>query len=394
MIDKDFYKLKGLRDKSKDSNTHKAVYFSKNSKIDIPFQSLKDFKDKENTKDEDKIILNEFINGFENNKKKFTLTPQETFYCSKISDIEKKIEYLIYRYKFRTYPENKILTNFPIHVLFEPTSICNLRCIMCYQSDKSFTGDNVKLNSNKKMMGHMSLDLFKISIDECDQEGAKAISIGSRGEPMLNVKFNDMLDYLSTKKNFFDVKINTNGSALNEKNCNKILDSNVNIIVISSDGENKDLYEKIRINGNFDKLLKNVELLMNIREKNYKNSKLEIRISGVYFHKDQNSEKFFKFWKDRVDNVSFVKAQNRFDTYNNDVLEKNNHCDFLWEKLYIWWDGIVNPCDEDYKSLLSPGNVKFQSIKDIWNGNSLNNLRSLHIQNQRKKINPCNRCGV
>lgn len=394
MSDKNFYKLKGLKDKSEDSSTHKAVYFTENSEINIPYQNFRDFRDKKSTKNEDRIILDKYIDGFKNDEKNFTLTPQETFYCSKIIDIEKKIKYLIYRYKFKTYPENKILTDFPIHVLFEPTSICNLRCVMCYQSDKTFTGDKVKLNSNKEMMGHMSLDLFKKSIDECDREGAKAISIGSRGEPMLNVKFNDMLDHLSTKKNFFDIKINTNGSALNEKNCNKILDSSTNIIVISCDGENKDLYEKIRINGNFDKLLKNVDLLTNIREKNYKNSKLEIRISGVYFHEEQDSEKFYKFWNDRVDNVSFVKAQNRWDTYNNDILEKNNHCDFLWEKLYVWWDGVTNPCDEDYKSLLSPGNAKLQSIKEIWNGESFNKLRKLHVENQRNKINPCNRCGV
>ncbi len=394
MSNNNFYKIVGKKDKSKISSTHKAVYFSGDSEILIPLNELKNYEKKKYLKNEDKKILNIFIEGVGEENKSFSLTPQESFYCSKINDIQKKIEYLIYRYKFKNYPENKILTEFPIHVLLEPTSVCNLRCVMCYQADKTFTGDNIKLNSNKAMMGHMSLDLFKKAIDECDKEGAPAISLGSRGEPMLNSKFNDMLDYISTKKNFLEIKINSNGSALNEKNCNKILESNANILVISCDGENKKLYEKIRINGNFDRLLKNIELLTAIREKNYKKSKLEIRISGVYFHKEQNSEKFYDFWNKKVDVVSFVKVQNRWDTYNNDILEKNNHCDFLWEKLYVWWNGVTNPCDEDYKSLLSPGNIKNETIKNIWQGKSLNNLRKLHIGDKRNTVNPCNRCGV
>ena len=32
---------------------------------------------------------------------------------------------------------------------------------MCYQMDNKFTGDDVKKNSNKQLMGKMSLELFK-----------------------------------------------------------------------------------------------------------------------------------------------------------------------------------------------------------------------------------------
>ena len=45
--------------------------------------------------------------------------------------------------------------------------------------------------------------------------------------------------------------------------------------------------------------------------------------------------------------------------------------------MYIWFDGKVNPCDADYKSYLSYGNVKEESIKKIWNNRKINELRSL-----------------
>ena len=114
---------------------------------------------------------------------------------------------------------------------------------------------------------------------------------------------------------------------------------------------------------------------------------------------DEKSKKkhdqFLNFWKDKVDVISYVKAQQRWDTYNNKtVKQKNNACDFLWEKLYVWWDGKTNPCDEDYKSVLSPGNVKYETIKNIWKSDKLQNLRRLHLEKKRTTVLPCDRCGV
>ena len=63
------------------------------------------------------------------------------------------LDYLIYRYKFQLYPKKRIVSKFPIYILIEPTSVCNLRCTMCFQVDKTFT--------KKKYMGFMDLNLYK-----------------------------------------------------------------------------------------------------------------------------------------------------------------------------------------------------------------------------------------
>ena len=62
--------------------------------------------------------------------------------------------------------------------------------------------------------------------------------------------------------------------------------------------------------------------------------------------------------------------------------------------MYIWFDGKVNPCDSDYKSYLSYGNFKDGSIKKIWNNNIIQKLRNDHLKEKRRKIVPCDRCGV
>ena len=42
-------------------------------------------------------------------------------------------------------------------------------------------------------------------------------------------------------------------------------------------------------------------------------------------------------------------------------------CSDLWRRMFVWFDGKVNPCDYDYKSLLSNWNAHALSISEIWN---------------------------
>ena len=61
--------------------------------------------------------------------------------------------------------------------------------------------------------------------------------------------------------------------------------------------------------------------------------------------------------------------------------------------MYVWFDGKVNPCDADYKSYLSYGNVNEFSIKELWNNKIIKNTRDMHLTKQRCDIDPCNKCG-
>ena len=96
------------------------------------------------------------------------------------------------------FPKKKIVYNFPIYLLIEPVSACNLRCIMCFQVDESFS-------KNQDYMGNMDFDLFKKIVDDAQDIGIQALTLTGRGEPTLHPKFGDMLDYCKGK--FFDLKI-------------------------------------------------------------------------------------------------------------------------------------------------------------------------------------------
>jgi sulfatase maturation enzyme AslB (radical SAM superfamily) len=313
-------------------------------------------------------------------------SPQETTYLGKVGDHKTAVRYIVFRYKFRVFPRNKITPEFPIYVLIEPVSACNLECPFCFQVDKSFT--------RKPYMGFMDMDLFVRIVDECEANGTGAITIASRGEPTLHPRLPEMLDYLKGK--FFEIKLNTNGTRLTEELCHAILRNEVNDFVLSIDTEQKELFEVMRKNAKFDEVFENVKLLNRIRNEHYSNSNTVVRVSGVHFFPEQDHKRFAEFWGKMVDEVTINPAEERWDTYNNprhpDI---STPCTNIWERFYVWFDGTCNPCDVDYKSELSPGVVSADvSIKSIWHSANLQKLKRIHLSGERSSVLPCDRCGV
>lgn len=335
-------------------------------------------------KDEDKTILKNILSDF--NKGNFSLlSPQEVHFLSN-NPHSIWCEYFIFRYKFKNYPEKQIVYDFPIYLLIEPVSACNLRCVMCFQMDDTFT-------KNQNYMGQMDIDLFKKIIDEAYIGGTKAITLASRGEPTLHPKLGEMLEYCSNK--FFELKLNTNATRLNEKLIHQILKSGITDLVFSIDSYAKEEYESIRVRGVFEDVLNNIKKFKEIKEKSYPNSKCATRVSGVKINDQQDPIKFKEFWEQYVDHVVMVEMEQKWDTYNNSTdIGGKNPCYYLWQEMDIWFDGICNPCDIDYKSELAVGSIKNNTIKEIWHGEKYVKLRAAHQNLQRNSCYPCDRCPI
>ena len=339
-----------------------------------------------NLNDNDKEIINKILNSYKKNEKfiqgDFILSKHE---INEFNEQENKniLRYLIYRYKYNIFPIIKKVEDYPPNIQIEITSICNLRCIMCYQSDKTFS------NKSKGFMGHMKFDLFKKIIDEIEGK-IEGVTFASRGEPTLYKNLDKCLQYCEGK--FLGLKLNTNATMLNEKLIHNLLSSDLQTLVLSIDEKDKENYEKIRVNAKFHKIMKNLEKLANIKQKSYKKSKIKIRISGVKINNSQNIEEMNNFYRKFADEVALVNYNPWQSAYDNPINDVKDPCSDLFRRLFVWWDGKVNPCDYDYKSTLSKWNAKSLSIKEIWNSEYYNNLRNLHLNQKRNQINPCNRC--
>ncbi|MDC3175538.1 radical SAM protein, partial [Candidatus Pelagibacter sp.] len=349
-------------------SNEKILYFLKEivqsninkEKLEIIYKILENYE---------KIITNKYQDV------DFSFNDYDKLEISKIGENIYDLErYFVYRYKYKTYPVRRTIEEYPPCVQIEPSSICNFRCIMCYQKDKSFS------DKKNNYMGFMKYELFKKIIDEINGK-VEAITFASRGEPTLHKEFIKFLEYCRDK--FIAIKINTNLSTLTEKLARAFFENKIQTIVISADDADKDNYEKIRVKGKFEKLLANIDLLNKIK-KDYPESKTIIRVSGVKINKNQNIEKMKKLYGEFADSVAFVNYLPWESSYENEKNEIEDPCSDLWKRMFIWYDGKMNPCDYDYKSLLSKSNANDTLIKDYWNSAHYNFIRSQHNAGKRE----------
>jgi radical SAM protein with 4Fe4S-binding SPASM domain len=333
-----------------------------------------------------KLALGEIFDEIKLDKKKlpFTLHSFNIAEIDKLRD-EEIPRFLIYRYRYETFPQRFKLDDFPPCLQIEPASICNYRCLFCYQIDGEFT------KKDNGMMGTMSFDLFKQIIDQAEGR-CEAITLASRGEPLICPDFEPMIKYASGK--FLALKINTNAWFLDEKLCYAILEAGVNTVVFSADASSEPAYSRLRVNGKLGKVYANIKKFRDVREKYFPESRVITRVSGVKVPSADSLEDMEKFWGELVDQVAFVNYNPWENSYEKPINSIDFPCSDLWRRMFVWWDGTVNPCDSDYKSKLKIGSVSENSISRLWNSESYSRLRSAHLEQKRGECSPCNKCVV
>ena len=154
-----------------------------------------------------------------------------------------------------------ILKSIPRQLTVLLTNRCNLRCIMCNPHNK----ENI---------------YYELSNENCE-ELLNIIPYLDRlilqgGEVLLYGNFYKIIKKASEYN--ICVEIVTNGLLLNEKILNILTNMN-SVLTISIDGFNKKTYEKIRVGGNFDKLIYNLKILSKIKKE--KSNKMMLRLQMV-----------------------------------------------------------------------------------------------------------------
>jgi radical SAM protein with 4Fe4S-binding SPASM domain len=292
---------------------------------------------------------------------------------------------MYYRYRYEVYPQRRLLDDFPPCLQIEPSAHCNYRCVFCYQTDPAFSG------KGSSHMRFMSLDLFKRVVDQAEGQ-VEAVTLASRGEPFMCPSIKEMLGYIGGK--FLALKMNTNASLLDEAKCHAILQADVKLLVFSADAASEPAYGQLRVRGKLDKVLKNVRMFQEIRAKHYPQSRMLTRVSGVKVPGTPDLDQMEGFWGELADQVAFVNYNPWDSTYERPINELVEPCSELWLRMFVWADGRVNPCENDYKSTLSVGNAATAGLSELWRGPAYTALREKHLAGLRGECSPCQRCPV
>jgi radical SAM protein with 4Fe4S-binding SPASM domain len=71
---------------------------------------------------------------------------------------------------------------------------------------------------------------------------------------------------------------------------------------------------------------------------------------------------------------------------------RTRRCTQLWERMAVFWNGDVPFCGEDMDGKYLIGNLRDQSIEEIWLGDKLNRFKRIHKEGEFGKIPICKYC--
>lgn len=285
---------------------------------------------------------------------------------------------------FLSYKSRKtFLNSLPIRLWIEISSICNLKCVMCL--NRVLPGDQ---------KGLMDFGLFRRIIDEA-KHYVYDVYLHHRGEPLIHPEFPKMIEYAREKG--LRVKFHTNATVMNPELSLKILEAGPDLVSFSVDGFTREVYEKIRAGADFDETVNNIACFLKLkREKGFSRPYTiveEIEFPEVSASPREDRKKFTEYFKKLgLDEIIFKKLYN-WAGYLGEPGGKRTYtmCTFLWYSCTIFWDGTVSPCPQDYYGKIKLGNIKENSLRDIWNGREYVFLRKQMLGDVEKLI-PCNKC--
>lgn len=264
-------------------------------------------------------------------------------------------------------------TFFPDRVYIESTNYCNLKCIMCP------TGIGVI----KRPKGYMDMGLYRSIIDEIGPLTNSAV-LHSWGEPMMHPELFEMIRY--GKRAGMQMETSTNITLLNEERAREVLDAELDVLYLALDGTTKETYERVRVNAKWDKVLRNIDTLLDLKMKRGSSTRVVMQIIAMNETRaeveafverwnrpevDQVNVKHLDTWGDQVDAISAHRIDGNHGTM------KRVPCPNLWYHGYIFWDGSLTSCERDYDIRTPLGNVKDGVLK-AWHGPEMQQLRRMH----------------
>ncbi len=243
-------------------------------------------------------------------------------------------------------------------VEFSITDLCNRRCVFCPRYDPAVYPNNDD---------EMSAELYeKIVSDLASLEWAGGIAFSGFGEPLLH---RDLLSLVRLTKRYLPesiLDIVTNGDKLSVPFSRELYEAGLDVLKVSLyDGPHQiPVYEGMRAE-------------LGVDPKRF-----------IIRHRFDKSENYGLILSNRAGMALFPELPLK-------PLKEplKQECHFPFYKLMIDYDGRVLLCSHDWGKRLIAGDLKTQSVAEVWGSKTMSFVRK-RLQHKDRCFQPCSACNV
>lgn len=288
----------------------------------------------------------------------------------------------------------------PYVLLVDPVNVCNFKCKFCP------TGNQELIRATGRYQGMLDFKLFTKIVDDLKEfnEPIRVLRLYKEGEPLLNPDFADMVKYARDSKLVRKIDTTTNGVLLNPTLNRKLISAGLGQINISVNGVSAEqIYYYTRTKIDFD------QYVANIRDLYQNRGNCEVSIKAIKENLNEEERKrFFDVFGDisnrvALENLSPAWPDFKFDesikmefvsgNYGQEIVERKV-CPYIFYIMVVNSSGKASTCVGDWPNKLIVGDLKTQTVKEVWQGLLLNQHRIAHLKGKRSDNAFCRVCQV
>jgi MoaA/NifB/PqqE/SkfB family radical SAM enzyme len=261
----------------------------------------------------------------------------------------------------------------PPRVQIQTQSGCNGRCVFCPNED-----------TLKEEMAHgkMSPDLFHKIIDELAETKPRRVMLYLQNEPLADKRMPQFVEYTAKAIPDTTTLITTNGTYLTEDRAEALIEAGLKRLKVSLQSLDNATNREI-MGYDADKVVENVlgvKRIMN--RKRIKKDRFDLRVSMVVTKKNRAEiDRAHRFWRRNGIRLVTSALENRGGNIseaidlNTGQMRSMGNCQRPSKDMCILFNGDVVLCCVDWFRTTILGNVADQSIREVWNAQTVTQIR-------------------
>lgn len=296
----------------------------------------------------------------------------------------------------------------PFTVLIEPSSLCNFRCVQCFQSlkEKSY------FSSAK---GNMPAERFRLALDQLAAwpgPKLKVLKLAIYGEPFVNPNFGEMAKRAVASGVAERCEVTTNASLLTPELAAQLVEARLDYIRVSIYGVTQEKHEEhTGTRTRLEAIRDNLAALKEIKRRSG-SERPWVSCKTLDTFSEENG-KFLDLFGPVCDETYLDKPHGWIRVDEKDFLEgyyggaaaaakadmrahrvKRKACPMPFTTMAVRSNGDVSPCCVDFIGGTNLGNIERTTLQELWESEEWFQFQKMHLENRMRENPSCARCEI
>jgi MoaA/NifB/PqqE/SkfB family radical SAM enzyme len=289
----------------------------------------------------------------------------------------------------------------PMAIYMEPTNICNFRCVYCPESFADFKERSGGLH-------RLDAAAFASVLDQIAALGRlKVLHFYMMGEPFVNRALPDFIRAAVDRSVADRTCVTTNATLLNAEVIDRVLASGLDYLRISIYGGTEEAFARRTQTPS----IKLSRVVANVAALRRRRDELGATTPSIYVKMIDTGDPgenatFLETFRPLADEVALEPVMNWNDPDEGNLAQVSRDemlanpyfrhakrsCAFPFYTLVIHSDLRVSVCCVDWAKQAVVGDLKTESLTEIWRGDRLRDFRLAHLRGERQTLPACAQC--